>query len=541
VTLNFPERSWSEWLIAGSIFGVSALHFSVFCRFTQFIGDEGIVLQGAERILQGQVLYRDFFSFLTPGSYYWHALFFKILGSSILVARGVLLVEGAALSTITYLLARRVCNRWSALAGSLCVTLVALPYWFIVLHNWDSTFWALLAAYAAVLFLQTSEPLWVFATGCFSALTCLFEQSKGAGVVAGLAIAAGILTITGHARAHRYNQKFWAAAILGFGLPFVATFGYFYSQHSLVATLQAWLWPLDHYSALNRTPYGYVASTDALADIYADAWPLRVLTILITGPWFFIPLLPLIAIAVVIHCISTSSRTRLETPVRSYYVLVSTVVLGLVVSLIGTGRPDFVHLLYLTPIMFVLAAWVIDGHLFPSFFVRIIAPVLTLAFLVSCGTFGAVLFLKPLNAGAKLSAIKGELKAVRRDELIAYIQRHVSPGESILIYPDQPLYYYLTSTFAPTRFEHLIPGLHEKDQYRQFLRELEAARTRLVVFEPNYRQGLVVGYPAISSELLHEPDPVAAYIVENYRSCADLSSGEGRHFVAMIRNDQSCP
>src|SRR5215468_4326951 len=88
--LTFPERSRRDWL-AVLVFCISALHFSFFYRYTLLIGDEGIILQGAQRILAGQVLYRDFFSFLTPGSYYWVALFFKLFGSSILVARAVLL------------------------------------------------------------------------------------------------------------------------------------------------------------------------------------------------------------------------------------------------------------------------------------------------------------------------------------------------------------------------------------------------------------------------------------------------------------------
>jgi hypothetical protein len=37
-------------------------------NFTVLNGDEGTTLQGAERILPGQVLYRDFFSFYAPGS-----------------------------------------------------------------------------------------------------------------------------------------------------------------------------------------------------------------------------------------------------------------------------------------------------------------------------------------------------------------------------------------------------------------------------------------------------------------------------------------
>ena len=77
--------------------------------------DEGIVLQGAQRILAGQVLYRDFFSFYTPGSYYALALVFRIFGSSLAVARTALALTGGILSVVSYLLARRVCSRTIAL------------------------------------------------------------------------------------------------------------------------------------------------------------------------------------------------------------------------------------------------------------------------------------------------------------------------------------------------------------------------------------------------------------------------------------------
>jgi 4-amino-4-deoxy-L-arabinose transferase-like glycosyltransferase len=104
--------------------------------------DEGIILQGAQRILRGEVLYRDFFSFLTPGSYYLLAFLFKIFGSSILVARTALVLLGAIYSVITYLLARRVCSRATAAFVAAIVTLTTLPYRFLVLHNCDSTLWA---------------------------------------------------------------------------------------------------------------------------------------------------------------------------------------------------------------------------------------------------------------------------------------------------------------------------------------------------------------------------------------------------------------
>src|SRR5579864_8311548 len=56
-------------------------------RYSSLEPDEGIVLQGAERVLHGQVPYRDFFSFYTPGSFYFLALWFRIFGDSFIMAR----------------------------------------------------------------------------------------------------------------------------------------------------------------------------------------------------------------------------------------------------------------------------------------------------------------------------------------------------------------------------------------------------------------------------------------------------------------------
>src|ERR1700755_2144768 len=79
-----PERFPSERYIALLIFLLAFLYLCLFRRATQIDLDEGIILQGAQRILDGQVLYRDFFSFFTPGSYYLLALIFRIFGNSYL-------------------------------------------------------------------------------------------------------------------------------------------------------------------------------------------------------------------------------------------------------------------------------------------------------------------------------------------------------------------------------------------------------------------------------------------------------------------------
>src|SRR5919109_2828428 len=80
--LRVPDHFPRDRQIALFIFLSSLGYLLLFRRYTSIEPDEGIVLQGAQRLLRGQVLYRDFFSYFTPGSYYWLAFLFKIFGSS---------------------------------------------------------------------------------------------------------------------------------------------------------------------------------------------------------------------------------------------------------------------------------------------------------------------------------------------------------------------------------------------------------------------------------------------------------------------------
>jgi len=88
--LSPPEET--DGAIAILLFVFSLVYLWLFRRYVAMEPDEGIILQGAQRILNGEVLYRDFFSFFTPGSYYFLTLLFKIFGSTILVARPIQMV-----------------------------------------------------------------------------------------------------------------------------------------------------------------------------------------------------------------------------------------------------------------------------------------------------------------------------------------------------------------------------------------------------------------------------------------------------------------
>src|SRR5438105_9830963 len=102
-----PEHFSRDRQIALFIFLSSLGYLLLFRRYTTMEPDEGIVLQGTQRILRGQVVYRDFFSYFTPGSYYWLAFLFKIFGSPLTLTRTLLALIRARFSRFRRLLLRR--------------------------------------------------------------------------------------------------------------------------------------------------------------------------------------------------------------------------------------------------------------------------------------------------------------------------------------------------------------------------------------------------------------------------------------------------
>src|SRR5262245_40169703 len=76
------------------------------------IYDEGLRLYGADRVLNGETPYSDFFAYYGPGEFYFLALLFKVFGVQIIVARlaAVFLIALAAVSV--FALARSAALGW---------------------------------------------------------------------------------------------------------------------------------------------------------------------------------------------------------------------------------------------------------------------------------------------------------------------------------------------------------------------------------------------------------------------------------------------
>lgn len=521
------------WLIFACCFA----YLCIFLHYSTIEPDEGIVLQGAERVLAGQIPYRDFFSFYTPGSFYLVAALFRFFGDSFLVARLSLAVAGALGSAITYILARQVCSRGVSVFAAILATTAGSAFRFLVLHNVYSTLACCICLYAAIRAVETKKTAWAFATGSLASFTFLIEQSKGGGLYIGLALAFTLLHFLNRQNAPGKTRLL--ACVLGCVWPLILTVTYFAAHRAAGIMLQDWLWPLHYYSQANRVPYGYQNWSDRTRELIFSTGPVpaRIIKVLVILPGFIVPVLPLLAIGVLIYCAVQIRRGHDETE-ASHYILMSSIMAGLLLSVV-TVRADILHFMYLAPLWYVMLAWILGAQ-----GVRnrklLAARVPLMAFV--CLVFGLLsmaMLSSATGARERVVTRRGPITAGNSETVIQYVQAKVEPGGALLVYPYLPLYNYLTATVSPSRFDYFQPGMNTAEQGEEIIDSLKRSHAP-VLFEPQFLEKVANSWPATPASVFAS-DSVSTYIAKNYRICKLLRSPEGWRLEFMVRTNQSCP
>ena len=507
----------------------------VFRRFTSMEPDEGIVLQGATRLLDGQIPYRDFFSFYTPGSFYLAAALFHFFGNSFAVARSSLAFAGAGCSVITYLLCRRVCSRGISLLAAVLATMTGAAFRFLVLHNCYSTLFACLAVYAAVRFVETLSSRWGFAATSLTAITFLFEQSKGGGLALGLLLGFVLLgKRTGTSRSQ------WAAFGVGLAWPFLLTFGYFARHGAFRVMIQDWLWPLHHYTAANHVAYGWQNWSDHTRDAIFVTGPAaaRIAKIIAVSPGFVIPVLPLVGCAFLVYWTVQIHREYRDSSQPHYYIVIGSALSGVLLSVVMV-RADILHFIYLVPLWYVVLAWVLGAPTTSRALLRF-RPAIIFYVALAFGMLGFAVLLATTGAHNKINTRRGDITTAAADTVVRYLQAHTEAGDEFLVYPYLPMYNYLTGTRSPSRFDYFQPGMNTPEQADEVVRSLKSKDVNAVLIEPSFSAKFANSWPETPLPAVVN-DPVMDYIIRNFRVCSALQSPEQWRFEYMVRKDAPCP
>ena len=173
------------WIFIGS---------AIFCWFSLFRlsgtpiwtgGDQTMWLEDGQRMLFGEVLYRDFFQMTFPGTellYYWA---FRLFGLRTWIPGALLVVTGATLTWLAYSISRRVLPARYALVPPLLLLTLVYHDLLDASHHWLSILCSA-AALAVLIERRTAKRL--FLAGVFCGLATCFTQSHGAALLAGFAV-----------------------------------------------------------------------------------------------------------------------------------------------------------------------------------------------------------------------------------------------------------------------------------------------------------------------------------------------------------------
>jgi len=100
-----------------ALFVVSSTYLYPIITKPLLVFDEGLILVGAERILKGHIIYKDFWTAYPPGQFYTVALLFKFFGTSALSVRIYDITIKSLISVVTFLIIRLGFSSNLALAG----------------------------------------------------------------------------------------------------------------------------------------------------------------------------------------------------------------------------------------------------------------------------------------------------------------------------------------------------------------------------------------------------------------------------------------
>lgn len=178
---------------------VAGLSFAYFLTYPLAIGkaDESHLLYGAKRVLDGQVIYKDFFEPLTPLSYYLFAAIYRVAGTTLLAARvGIAVIEAVGCALLFHLV-RRVSSMVEAALAGLIFAGICIPAWPYASAHWISTTFGLLVATVTLADRwQQSARARPLVAGMLAGVAVCVQQQRGAFLAAWIPLALCVLAFS---------------------------------------------------------------------------------------------------------------------------------------------------------------------------------------------------------------------------------------------------------------------------------------------------------------------------------------------------------
>lgn len=186
--------------------------------------DEGIIAVAAQRLLAGEILYKDIFIVMyPPGQVYFLAAIFKIFAGSLIAGRIYAVLLSLIITMLVFFITRRLTGSLaiSVLAYLVMLTSLAPRLGAIPTPIWPGILLALLAIYMFIRYLDASKLLYITASGLIIGAGIAFRHDIGI-----FALAAILVPLTLKALKERSFKavSIFLAAIVLITAPWVSYF-----------------------------------------------------------------------------------------------------------------------------------------------------------------------------------------------------------------------------------------------------------------------------------------------------------------------------
>ena len=195
VSLDSPSQSVSAvGTSARLVVAISVCLTFATCYLREFVlpnipiiswADQTLFATNGARIVAGQMPYRDYFQFVTPGTDLFYASLFRSFGMRLWIPNLAMVFLAATATLLMMLAAVKV------LRGAYVAVPAALTMGFVLFGGMDAThhwFSAILAMAAMLVLFQGLETRHVALAGALCGIAASFTQSRGAAVTAGFLV-----------------------------------------------------------------------------------------------------------------------------------------------------------------------------------------------------------------------------------------------------------------------------------------------------------------------------------------------------------------
>lgn len=491
------------FLVAALIYLYSLLFLPPFIPFNL---RHLVLLSDGMRMYEGEVMYRDFFQFVTPGTGLVNFLALKLFELRLWIPNLLSLLLVLGLVGLGVMIARKLTRPSLALLPSAIFLIGARDFLFDPTHHMHSVL-ASMAAIAALM--ERRTPARIAAAGFFCGLTLCFTQSRGLAVVPGFVVFLWWESRRGQ-EGWRNLLKKEAWLVASFLATLIAVNGYFVWK----AGWTRFLWCTVIFGLKYYSRQASDNSLRVFAENVPALGPLRSSLLLEIGHWLFLyGVVPFILILFFARYWRESGKKTVEFWARPMLVAIvgSFMVLGIAPAP-APGRLAITEL----PIL-ILLGWLIDS---PRRSARATAAVLIT---------GILLVIPHIVAGAQsgkrgiLTTPHGQVAIADPEtlKLYSWVLQHTHAFEYLYEAPDPEMYFYLDLR-NPTPLPLIKnSGYTTPEQVAEVIRGLEQHQVRYILWSGDLDE--LDKWQNPSDDHL---GPLRDYIHSRYRVAKDFANSD---------------